>query len=89
MEKPRSFFPARLLPLSKIVQCQELKLESTLFSRCFLILVSLLCHNIENLTSCFLFQRLDILEALEAAVGDLNDVGMGNHIFQVQRDFNE
>ncbi|XP_062109081.1 uncharacterized protein LOC133819762 isoform X2 [Humulus lupulus] len=33
--------------------------------------------------------RLDILEALEAAVGDLNDGDMGNHIFQVQRDFNE
>ncbi|PON66110.1 43kDa postsynaptic protein [Trema orientale] len=33
--------------------------------------------------------RLDILEALEAAVGDLNDADMGNHIFQVQRDFNE
>ncbi|GLT72920.1 hypothetical protein SLA2020_448150 [Shorea laevis] len=33
--------------------------------------------------------RLDILEALEAAVGDLSDMSMVNHIFQVQRDFNE
>ncbi|XP_030507956.2 uncharacterized protein LOC115722783 isoform X1 [Cannabis sativa] len=33
--------------------------------------------------------RLDILEALEAAVGDLNEGDMGNHIYQVQRDFNE
>jgi hypothetical protein len=41
------------------------------------------------LISCFLIQRLDILEALEAAVGDLSDMSMVNHIFQVQRDFNE
>ncbi|KAM3756284.1 hypothetical protein ACB098_02G100700 [Castanea mollissima] len=33
--------------------------------------------------------RLDILEALEAAVGDLSDMSMANHAFQVQRDFNE
>ncbi|KAE8076237.1 hypothetical protein FH972_014900 [Carpinus fangiana] len=33
--------------------------------------------------------RLDILEALEAAVGDISDMSMANHIFQVQRDFNE
>ena len=39
------------------------------------------------MTSCFLYQRLDILEALEATVGDLSDAE--NHIFQVQRDFNE
>lgn len=33
--------------------------------------------------------RLDILEALEAAVGDLSDMSMVNSVFQVQRDFNE
>nr|XP_048333427.1 E3 ubiquitin-protein ligase RLIM isoform X3 [Ziziphus jujuba var. spinosa] len=36
--------------------------------------------------------RLDILEALEAAAGDLSDVGRGrraNQVFQAQRDFNE
>ncbi|GMJ01831.1 hypothetical protein like AT1G04790 [Hibiscus trionum] len=33
--------------------------------------------------------RLDILEAMEAAVGDADDMGMASHIFQVQRDFNE
>lgn len=33
--------------------------------------------------------RLDILEALEAAVGDLGDMRRANHIFEVQRDFNE
>lgn len=34
-------------------------------------------------------QRLDILEALEDAVGDLNDMGMADDIFNAQRDFNE
>ncbi|KAK9003467.1 hypothetical protein V6N11_061029 [Hibiscus sabdariffa] len=33
--------------------------------------------------------RLDILEAMEAAVGDADDMGMANRMFQVQRDFNE
>ncbi|KAK8548480.1 hypothetical protein V6N12_061394 [Hibiscus sabdariffa] len=33
--------------------------------------------------------RLDILEAMEAAMGDADDMGMASHIFQVQRDFNE
>ncbi|KAJ7979677.1 E3 ubiquitin-protein ligase SDIR1 [Quillaja saponaria] len=33
--------------------------------------------------------RLDILEALEAAVGDISDIGMDDDISQVQRDFNE
>ncbi|XVF38060.1 hypothetical protein REPUB_Repub20aG0065200 [Reevesia pubescens] len=33
--------------------------------------------------------RLDILEAMEAAIGDADDMGMSSHIFQVQRDFNE
>lgn len=34
-------------------------------------------------------QRLDILEALEDAVGDLNELGMGDDIFDAQRDFTE
>ncbi|XP_039029832.1 uncharacterized protein LOC120164153 [Hibiscus syriacus] len=33
--------------------------------------------------------RLDILEAMEAALGDADDMGMASRIFQVQRDFNE
>ncbi|KAB2039813.1 hypothetical protein ES319_D02G036600v1 [Gossypium barbadense] len=33
--------------------------------------------------------RLDILEAMEAAIGDSDDMGMASHIFQIQRDFNE
>ncbi|XP_022735728.1 uncharacterized protein LOC111289109 isoform X1 [Durio zibethinus] len=33
--------------------------------------------------------RLCILEAMEAAIGDGDDMGMASHIFQVQRDFNE
>ncbi|XWS13488.1 hypothetical protein CRYUN_Cryun36dG0041300 [Craigia yunnanensis] len=33
--------------------------------------------------------RLDILEAMEAAIGDADDMGMASQIFQVQRDFNE
>ncbi|XP_010264051.1 PREDICTED: uncharacterized protein LOC104602155 isoform X2 [Nelumbo nucifera] len=33
--------------------------------------------------------RIHILEALEARVGNSNDVGMAAHFFQVQRDFNE
>ncbi|XP_022761943.1 uncharacterized protein LOC111307894 isoform X4 [Durio zibethinus] len=33
--------------------------------------------------------RLDILEAMEAAIGDADDMGMASHIFQVQREFNE
>lgn len=33
--------------------------------------------------------RLDILEALEDAVGDLNELGMGDDIFDAQRDFTE
>ncbi|XVF29170.1 hypothetical protein REPUB_Repub15cG0096900 [Reevesia pubescens] len=33
--------------------------------------------------------RLDILEAMEAAIGDADDMGMAGPIFQVQRDFNE
>ncbi|XP_057742647.1 uncharacterized protein LOC130961040 isoform X1 [Arachis stenosperma] len=33
--------------------------------------------------------RLDILEALEDAVGDFADLGMGNDIFLAQHDFNE
>ncbi|KAL6194967.1 hypothetical protein ACLB2K_036042 [Fragaria x ananassa] len=31
--------------------------------------------------------RLNILEALETAVGDVRDVGLNNHMFQLQRDF--
>lgn len=34
-------------------------------------------------------QRIDILEALEAAVGDFGDMRMPGHILQIQRDFNE
>ena len=49
-------------------------------SRAILIWISL---------ACFVMQRLDILEALEAAVGDLGDMRRANHIFEVQRDFNE
>lgn len=37
----------------------------------------------------FLIQRLDILEALEAAVGDMDDVRMNRDILHIQRDFNE
>ncbi|XVE81420.1 hypothetical protein DITRI_Ditri15bG0062000 [Diplodiscus trichospermus] len=33
--------------------------------------------------------RLDILEAMEAAIGDADDMGLASQIFQVQRDFNE
>ncbi|KAK9288817.1 hypothetical protein L1049_017282 [Liquidambar formosana] len=33
--------------------------------------------------------RINILEALEAAVGDFSDIRMASHIHQVQRDFNE
>lgn len=33
--------------------------------------------------------RIDILEALEAAVGDFGDMRMPGHILQIQRDFNE
>ncbi|KAJ1397092.1 Zinc finger, RING-type [Sesbania bispinosa] len=33
--------------------------------------------------------RLDLLEALEDAVGDLNDMGMTDDIFHAHRDFNE
>ncbi|KAL0548048.1 hypothetical protein IC582_012489 [Cucumis melo] len=33
--------------------------------------------------------RLDILEALEAAVGDMDDVRMNRDILHIQRDFNE
>lgn len=34
-------------------------------------------------------QRLNILEALEAAVGDVGgDVGLNNNMFRLQRDFN-
>ncbi|MED6224852.1 hypothetical protein PIB30_088152 [Stylosanthes scabra] len=33
--------------------------------------------------------RLDILEALEDAVGDFADLGMGNDMFLAQQDFNE
>ncbi|XP_031249928.1 uncharacterized protein LOC116107768 [Pistacia vera] len=33
--------------------------------------------------------RIDMLEALEAAVGDLTDRGTARHISQLQRDFNE
>ncbi|XWS35099.1 hypothetical protein CRYUN_Cryun21dG0097100 [Craigia yunnanensis] len=33
--------------------------------------------------------RLDILEAMETAIGDADDMGMASHIFQAQRDFNE
>ncbi|CAJ2673659.1 unnamed protein product [Trifolium pratense] len=33
--------------------------------------------------------RLDILEALEDAVGDFNDMGMGDDILNAHRDFNE
>ena len=37
-----------------------------------------------------LIQRLDILEALEAAVGDVEDVRMNRRgILHIQRDFNE
>ncbi|XP_050371992.1 uncharacterized protein LOC126789949 isoform X2 [Argentina anserina] len=32
--------------------------------------------------------RLNILEALETAVGDVRDVALNNHMFQLQRDFN-
>lgn len=37
-------------------------------------------------------QRLDVLEALEAAAGDVNDVGTrraASNIFRAERDFNE
>ena len=34
-------------------------------------------------------QRIDILEALEAAVGDFGDMSMPAHVLQTQRDFNE
>ncbi|XP_022722767.1 uncharacterized protein LOC111279951 [Durio zibethinus] len=33
--------------------------------------------------------RLDILEAMEAAIGDADDMGIASQIFEVQRDFNE
>ncbi|XWS22396.1 hypothetical protein CRYUN_Cryun29cG0030300 [Craigia yunnanensis] len=33
--------------------------------------------------------RLDILEAMEPAIGDADDMGMASHVFQVQHDFNE
>ncbi|XVF65087.1 hypothetical protein PTKIN_Ptkin09bG0218600 [Pterospermum kingtungense] len=33
--------------------------------------------------------RLDILEAMEAAIGDADDMGMSSQFFQFQRDFNE
>ena len=39
--------------------------------------------------SISLAQRLDILEALEDAVGDFNDMGMGDDILNAHRDFNE
>ncbi|KAM5552641.1 hypothetical protein ABKV19_025048 [Rosa sericea] len=32
--------------------------------------------------------RLNILEALETAVGDVGDAGLNNHMFRLQRDFN-
>lgn len=34
-------------------------------------------------------QRLDILEALEDAVGDLSNMGVADDIFHAGRDFNE
>ncbi|XP_056170758.1 uncharacterized protein LOC115694025 isoform X2 [Syzygium oleosum] len=33
--------------------------------------------------------RMDMLEALEAALGDVSDIGLSSSIFQTQRDFNE
>lgn len=43
-----------------------------------------------KLISCFSKQRLDILEALEDAVGEFSDMSMtASHILRVQRDFNE
>lgn len=39
-------------------------------------------------SSC-VWQRLDILEALEAAVGNRNGMTMVDPLFHVQRDFNE
>lgn len=30
-----------------------------------------------------------MLEALEAALGDVSDIGLSSSIFQTQRDFNE
>lgn len=34
-------------------------------------------------------QRLDVLEAVGDAVGDLNDMGMADDIFHAHHDFNE
>lgn len=34
-------------------------------------------------------QRLNILEAIEAAFDDLGEVGLDNRMLRVQRDFNE
>ncbi|KAI6694043.1 hypothetical protein NL676_021753 [Syzygium grande] len=33
--------------------------------------------------------RMDMLEALEAALGDVSDIGLSSSVFQTQRDFNE
>jgi hypothetical protein len=41
------------------------------------------------MASISLVQRLDILEALENAVGDFNDLGMPDDILNAHRDFNE
>ena len=51
-----------------------------------MVVGNLPCLNTSNL---FLIQRLDILEALEAAVGDMDDVRMNRDILHMQRDFNE
>lgn len=42
-----------------------------------------------NVGNVLLIQRLDILEALEAAVGDMEDVRTNRDILHIQRDFNE
>lgn len=42
-----------------------------------------------NSSNLLLIQRLDILEALEAAVGDMEGVRVNRDIFHIQRDFNE